>query len=101
LDGLKKGAIGGVLSMANYLPDLCCEIQELFNEGKYQEAEELSNRLCKINEKISGKGGVTAVKVAMNWLGYYGMEPRLPLLPLNENEIEEIRRILQEEGLLA
>ncbi|NNG67849.1 dihydrodipicolinate synthase family protein [Caldanaerobacter subterraneus] len=101
LDGLKKGAIGGVLSMANYLPDLCCEIQELFNKGKYQEAEELSDRLCKINEKISGKGGVAAVKVAMNWLGYYGMEPRLPLLPLSETEIEEIRKILKEEGLIG
>jgi len=101
LDGLKKGAIGGVLSMANYLPDLCCEIQELFNKGKYQEAEKLSNRLCKINEKVSGNGGVAAVKVAMNFLGYYGMEPRLPLLPLKEDEIKEIKKVLKGEGLLS
>ncbi|MDK2878024.1 MAG: 4-hydroxy-2-oxoglutarate aldolase [Thermoanaerobacteraceae bacterium] len=101
LKGLQKGAIGGVLSMANYLPDLCCEIQELFNADRYQDAEKLSERLCKINEKISGHGGVAAVKAAMNLLGYYGMEPRLPLLPLNENEIEEIKKVLNEEGLLV
>lgn len=100
LDGLKKGAIGGVLSMANYLPDLCCEIQELYEAGKLEEAEVLSSRLCKINEKVSGHGGVAAVKAAMDILGYFGREPRIPLLPLKENEVEEMRKILKEEGLL-
>ncbi|MCC9295753.1 dihydrodipicolinate synthase family protein [Clostridium sp. WLY-B-L2] len=100
LDGLKKGAVGGVLSMANYLPDLCSKIQELFNEGKREEAEKLNDRLCKLNPKISGYGGVVAVKTAMNLLGYYGMEPRLPLLPLKENEVDEIKKYLIEEGLL-
>ncbi|TYP57854.1 dihydrodipicolinate synthase family protein [Thermosediminibacter litoriperuensis] len=101
LEGLQKGAVGGVLSMANYLPDLCCEIKELFNAGKYHEAEMLSNKLRKINERISGRGGVAAVKVAMNLVGYCGTEPRLPLLPLKENEVEEIKEVLKEEGLLA
>ncbi|AGB19722.1 dihydrodipicolinate synthase family protein [Thermoanaerobacterium thermosaccharolyticum] len=100
LDGLQKGAIGGVLSMANYLPDLCCKIQELYNQGNYIEAEKLSSRLCKLNSKISGAGGVVAVKAAMNLLGYNGMEPRIPLLPLKDNEIEEIKKALQEEGLI-
>ncbi|AST57921.1 dihydrodipicolinate synthetase [Thermoanaerobacterium thermosaccharolyticum] len=100
LDGLKKGSIGGVLSMANYLPDLCCEIQELYNQGNYIEAEKLSSRLCKLNSKISGAGGVVAVKTAMNLLGYKGMEPRIPLLPLKDKEIEEIKMALQEEGFI-
>jgi len=101
LKGLQSGAIGGVLSMANYLPDLCCEIQELFNAGKYRDAEKLSDRLCKINVKISGHGGVAAVKAAMNLVGLYGMEPRIPLLPLPESEVNEIKKSLKEEGLLS
>lgn len=57
--GLQKGAIGGVLSMANYLPDYCCEIQELYNAKNYEKAEELSDWLCDLNKNISGKYGVS------------------------------------------
>ncbi|RKL62600.1 dihydrodipicolinate synthase family protein [Thermoanaerobacteraceae bacterium SP2] len=99
-NGLINGAIGGVLSMANYLPDLCSEIQILFNEGKLEEAEKLSTRLCNLNNKATRKYGVAGVKVAMDLLGYYGMEPRIPLMPLSKEQIEEIKYIFQEEGFL-
>jgi 4-hydroxy-2-oxoglutarate aldolase len=98
--GLQSGAIGGVLSMANYLPELCCELQDLFNAGKMDEAEKLSARLVRLNEKTTGKYGVAGVKAAMDLLGYYGMEPRIPLLPLTEEEREELQTVLRDEGFL-
>jgi len=98
--GLQSGAIGGVLSMANYFPELCCELQDLFNAGKMDEAEKLSARLVRLNEKITGKYGVAGVKAAMDLLGYYGMEPRIPLLPLTEAEREELQTVLRDEGFL-
>ena len=33
-DGLQNGAVGGVLSMANYLPEACCQVQSLHAEGR-------------------------------------------------------------------
>jgi 4-hydroxy-2-oxoglutarate aldolase len=98
--GLQSGAIGGVLSMANYFPELCCDLLDLFNAGKMEEAEKLSTRLVGLNEKTTGKHGVAGVKGAMDLLGYYGMEPRVPLLPLTAEEREELRQILKEEGFL-
>ena len=86
--------------MANYFPELCCELQDLFNAGKMDEAEKLSARLVRLNEKITGKYGVSGVKAAMDLLGYYGMEPRIPLLPLTEAEREELQTVLRDEGFL-
>jgi 4-hydroxy-2-oxoglutarate aldolase len=98
--GLRCGAIGGVLSMANYFPELCCELQGLFNEGKTAEAEVLSARLISLNEKTAGAYGVAGVKAAMNLLGYQGGEPRTPLLPLKAAELEALRSTLKAEGFL-
>ena len=98
--GLKVGAIGGILSIANYLPGLCCEIQELYTAGKKEEAEKLSERLKSITERATGKYSVAGVKGAMNLLGYRGGEPRVPVLPLKPHELEEVRAVLQEEGFL-
>jgi 4-hydroxy-2-oxoglutarate aldolase len=99
-EGLQKGAIGGVLSIANYFPELCGELQSLFQEGKFAEAEALSRRLLALNENTSAKSGVAGVKAAMNLLGYRGGEPRVPLLPLKPAELEELRRVLVAEGFI-
>ena len=98
--GLSCGAIGGVLSMANYFPELCCELQGLFDAGKTAEAETLSARLISLNEKTTGAYGVAGVKAAMNLLGYRGGEPRVPLLPLQSGDLETLRNTLKAEGFL-
>ncbi|MDR2479768.1 MAG: dihydrodipicolinate synthase family protein [Treponema sp.] len=100
LTGLMCGAVGGVLSLANYFPELCCELQALFNAGKTAEAEALSARLVTLNEKTTGAYGVAGVKAAMNIMGYRGGEPRVPLLPLNDGEMETLRNVLKAEGFL-
>ena len=99
-EGLVAGAIGGILSIANYLPEPCCEIQQLFQAGKKDEAEKLSDRLKSITERATGKHSVSGVKGAMNLLGYRGGEPRVPVLPLKPDELEEVRSVLREEGFL-
>jgi 4-hydroxy-2-oxoglutarate aldolase len=99
--GLCCGAVGGVLSMANYFPELCCDLQKLFDEGKTAEAEALSARLVSLNERTTGNWGVAGVKAAMNLLGWRGGEPRVPLLPLGGADLETLRSILKAEGFLS
>lgn len=98
--GLVAGAIGGVLSMANYTPDMCCELQELFESGRIEEAEKMDVYTRELSSNAAGKHGVAGVKAAMDLLGYFGGDPRIPLLPLGDKEKEELKTVLQKEGLL-
>lgn len=98
--GLKTGAIGGVVSMADYLPDICCELQELFDAGKIKEAEKLDVYARELSSNAAGKHGVAGVKAAMDLLGYYGGNPRIPLLPLSDEQKAGLKAILEKEGLL-
>jgi 4-hydroxy-2-oxoglutarate aldolase len=94
--GLLMGAIGGVLSLANVFPDSCCKLYDLGVKGRLEEGKALQFQLLEINQMVSGKFGVAGVKVAMDFLGFYGGSPRAPLPTLTADE----KRKLQE-GLLA
>ena len=98
--GLKVGAIGGVVSMSDYLPDMCCKLQELFELGKIKGAEKLDVYARELSSKAAGKYGVAGVKAAMDLLGYFGGDPRIPLLPLNVQQKEELKDVLEKEELL-
>jgi 4-hydroxy-2-oxoglutarate aldolase len=97
---LQSGATGGILSIANYLPDICCELYDLCMSGDKVNASKLNNRVSAFNSKVMGDYGVAGVKTAMNLLGYFGGEPRNPLLPLDAGEVEKLRSYFKEEGIL-
>lgn len=98
---LHLGAPGGVISLANALPDPCCELYRLFNRGEYDEARKLHCKLARLNQAISGKWGVTGVKVAMDLTGFKGGQPRQPLKTAPNETIEEIKRQILKEGFEA
>lgn len=98
--GLRLGASGGVLSMANYLPDECCRIYFLFQEGKVEEAEQLSNRLTALNKAASGQYGVAGVKAAADLFGYEGGEVRVPLANCDEEQRSQIKQEFVAAGYL-
>jgi 4-hydroxy-2-oxoglutarate aldolase len=95
---LHLGAPGGVISLANALPDPCCELYRLFTQGKYDQARELHCRLARLNQAISGIWGVVGVKVAMNLTGFKGGLPRQPLKTVPNETVEEIKRQIEKEG---
>jgi len=98
---LHLGAVGGILSLANALPEQCCELYRLFCEGAYEEALELHFRLMRLNSAVSGTYGVAGVKGAMDVCGFNGGEPRHPLKPITEADKEDIRRKIRAEGFAA
>ncbi len=95
---LHLGAVGGIISLANALPEQCCELYRLFCEGAYEEALELHFRLMRLNSAVSGTYGVAGVKGAMDVCGFNGGEPRHPLKPITEADKEDIRRKIRAEG---
>jgi 4-hydroxy-2-oxoglutarate aldolase len=98
---LVLGAVGGVLALANVAPDQCCQIYQATREGQHGQAQELQLRMIPLNAAVTARFGIPGLKAALDLLGYYGGEPRSPLSPLNSDQVEEIRRILKEAGLLA
>jgi len=98
---LHLGAPGGVISVANILPEPCCELYKLFTQGRYDEARELAFRLSRLNDAISGAWGVAGVKAAMGMTGFKGGEPRHPLRAVTAEGVEKIRRRIADEGFIS
>ncbi len=98
---LHLGAAGGVLSLANAMPGPCCDIYRLFTQGKYDNAKELSFRLARLNQAISGPWGVAGVKAAMDITGFKGGQPRHPLQGLSDEGKKRIRQMIINEGFIS
>jgi 4-hydroxy-2-oxoglutarate aldolase len=100
LIGLTLGASGGVISLANAFPEPCCELYEKWKKGDLEGAKGFHRMLFALNGSVSGKFGVAGVKYATELGGYYGGNPRLPLLPLNDEAKKTIKDAVVQAGLL-
>jgi len=92
--GLAAGAVGGILALANIAPDECVHIQKFVDEGKHTEALELQKKMLPVNKVITARYGVAGLKAAMDMLGYFGGEPRLPLSVLSDSDKQQVKQIL-------
>jgi 4-hydroxy-2-oxoglutarate aldolase len=52
------------------------------------------------NTAVTARFGVPGLKAALDMLGFYGGNPRSPMLPLPEGQKETLRSILVEAGIL-
>jgi 4-hydroxy-2-oxoglutarate aldolase len=100
VNGLIMGAPGGVISLANVFPEITCQLYDLTVSKQYEEAFKLNERVIQLNKTVSGTGGVAAVKYAMDLVGLFGGNPRLPLLPLGDDVKKKIEEYLKKEGLI-
>jgi len=100
LEGLKAGASGGVLSMANYLQEPCCLLYDLYMKGNLEEAEALSDKLIKLSKNATDKYSVAGVKAACDIFGYRGGEVRNPLADCTYEQKEMIKAAFIEAGYL-
>ncbi len=100
-DLLRRGGTGGVLSLANVLPDACVALHDAVQAGRRDEEERLNRLLVDLNAKVSGTYGVAGVKAAMTLCGFVGGIPRRPFLPLGSEEIDGLRSVLERSGLLS
>jgi 4-hydroxy-2-oxoglutarate aldolase len=100
LELLEAGGVGGVLSLANCFPEECSKLYATYLAGKQEEAREINSRLVELNKKVSGFGGVAAVKAAMELAGYTGGDPRHPLRPLTAEQKETLVKNIKELGFI-
>jgi 4-hydroxy-2-oxoglutarate aldolase len=95
LAALSVGATGAVAALGNILPDRCCRLYKLFQQGKLAEAKELQLELLEINRTVTAGLGVPALKAAMDMLGYQGGCLRKPLQPLSEEQTAQLTEVLR------
>ncbi len=100
MSALLGGATGGIISLANAFPQVTLEFYDLFVAKDYEKLFAFNKKLLFLNKTVSGKGGVAAVKAAMDLAGLHGGVPRLPLLPMAQADIDAMAAVLKTEGLL-
>ncbi len=93
---LVSGAAGGNMTVANYLPDMCCSLYENYKNGDLEQARKLYFTLYTINKYVSGKLGIAGIKAAMTILGYHGGEPRSPIRALDNAAVDNLKVRLDE-----
>lgn len=99
-ESMLLGATGGVVSLANAFPAPCCELYEACKTLDLDRARQLHYMLIRLNKAVSGSFGVAGVKYASEVGGFYGGDPRKPLLPISEEGKASIRKAIEEAGLI-
>lgn len=80
---LRAGAVGAVLAYASAAPFSCLTIAEAIMKREYEAAEDWQNRIREAALLVTVKYGIPGLKYAMDFNGYYGGPPRLPLIPIS------------------
>ncbi len=80
------GARGAILALACALPEKCVAVFDLVRQGRHEEARELQSILLRASKLIVSEMGIAGVKFAMDQRGYRGGVPRLPLVPLHQEQ---------------
>jgi len=91
---LNVGAVGAILAFADAAPTACYEIYAAWKERDAQLARLKQDRIAKAAQRIVGELSIPGVKYAMDFNGYFGGNPRLPLLPLTAQSKAEIEQLL-------
>jgi len=98
---LTLGCVGGVLALANIAPQNCVRIYDLIKAGDLEAARKLQLKMIPVNKAVTAIYGIAGLKVALDLLGYFGGEPRAPLLPSSDGDKAAIAGILKQGGLLS
>ena len=95
-EALGAGAVGAVLSQADFVPEICVSVYEAFLRKRHKEAQALQQSLIPLAQKISIPYGVAGIKAALDQCGYAAGVPRRPLLPLSSQAKEQVAAALRE-----
>ena len=81
-EALRMGALGGILAVSLFAPELSFDVWRAREAGDNATAIRLQEMLSPLAAKIVGAMGVAGVKAAMDSIGLTGGAPRSPLRPL-------------------
>jgi len=91
---LLLGAAGGVLALADCLPELCIELYRAVAADQTANARNLNRQILPASKKIVRQLGIAGLKWAMDYRGYYGGPVRGPLLPISAAQKREVEAVV-------
>ena len=91
---LCAGAVGGILAVANVLPDACVTLVDQVRAGQHADARALQQRLVPVAALVSTVHGVAGLKAALDEMGFRGGPVRPPLQPVSAAVRAEIAAAL-------
>ena len=100
LPTLEMDEAGGVLVGSHLVGSEMREIYDAVQAGDFDRAREIDARLRPIYEMISHVNPIP-VKAALELLGICSSRARLPIVEADVGEREQIRQVLERQGLLA
>jgi dihydrodipicolinate synthase/N-acetylneuraminate lyase len=95
-ESLEAGATGAVVAFAAFGPQACQEIYLAWKDHDLQLAREKQQRILAAEKRIVGQFGLSGIKYACDFNGFYGGRPRAPLLPLTAEGKAEVEQLLAE-----
>ncbi len=94
LEALQAGAAGAIMGFAACAPHACQEVYLAWKDHDLKLAAENQQRIAGPGQRIVGQFGISGVKHACDFNGYYGGRARAPLLPVTAEEKAEIEALL-------
>ncbi|KPJ69390.1 dihydrodipicolinate synthase [candidate division WOR-1 bacterium DG_54_3] len=91
----------GVISVASHVAGkLMKDMVSAFASGDKEKAKEINNKLAPLFKVLFITTNPIPVKAALGITGFDVGVPRLPLIPANDKEKEEIKKVLKDLGII-
>ncbi len=81
---LIMGAAGSITAFANIIPEMMVSLWHAVQERDLMRAAALQRAITELHGKLAPLGFIPAIKTILNYRGWQGGQPRLPLAPLDE-----------------
>lgn len=94
------GAQGALAAIPTVTPHLSVELFNAVSEGDHERARELHERILTVWKAIDAPNLPATIKAALNLLGREAGRPRKPFRPAGDEQVEKVKKGLQEAGLL-
>ena len=94
--GLEIGAAGAVLAVGTIAPRQCAVVAQLVEQGDALAARAANQKLLPLTQAVTRKHGIGGLKAALDLIGLYGGDPRLPLQPAGGSARAEIAAMLKD-----
>lgn len=100
LETMKLGGVGVISVASNLVPDKVAELVNSFRSGDVKRAERINTELASLCKTLFIETNPGPVKMAMNWMGMAAGGLRLPLVELEPENQEKLRKVLINMGLV-
>ena len=102
--GVRCGAVGGILALADVVPVACRRLLNHLEQGQWVEAQHLQQSLIPLSRALGGSQGfgIAGLKAAVGLVAPTGGPPRRPLKPLSPAGLEALQALVRpwQEGQL-